>query len=319
MGMAAKVVVLGNINQDFVVRAERMPRPGETILGSDVKFVAGGKGANQAVTAARLGAQVTLIGRVGQDAFGPTLLDNLRREGVETRYVGSDDNVATGMAFIALAPDGQNSILSVGGANLECVPRYIDDAAPVIRQADVALVQFAVPLPSVELFVEIAAKAQVPVVMDPTPAMGTMPANWAQSAVLTPNETEAEYVVGHEVPDLAAAVKAAQEIHARGVKIALVKQGAAGCIVCTDEGTRLVPGFKVEVCDTTGAGDSFAAGLGVALAEGLPVDQAVAFANACGALACTKFGAQPSLPHRDAVEAFLSERGGAGGVVVQPM
>ena len=155
--MAARVVVLGNINQDFVVRADRMPRPGETILGSDVKFVAGGKGANQAVTAARLQAETTLIGRVGQDAFGPILLENLRREGVESRYVGSDDDVATGMAFIALAPDGQNSILSVGGANLECAPRYIEDATPVIRHADVALVQFAVPLESVEMFVKIAA------------------------------------------------------------------------------------------------------------------------------------------------------------------
>ena len=308
--MAATVVVLGNINQDFVVRAERMPRPGETILGSDVKFVAGGKGANQAVTAARLGAQVTLIGRVGQDAFGPILLENLRREGVETRYVGSDDEVATGMAFIALAPDGQNSILSVGGANLKCVPRYIEDAAPVIRHADVALVQFAVPLESVELFVKLAADDKVPVLMDPTPAMGTMPQNWNQAGILTPNETEAEYVVGRPVPDTAAAALAAQEIHGKGVKIALVKRGAEGCVVCTDEGTRLVHGYKVEVSDTTGAGDAFAAGVGVGLAEGMPVNQAVAFGNACGALACTKFGAQPSLPYRRDVARFLKEQGG---------
>lgn len=312
--MAARVVVLGNINQDFVVRADRMPRPGETILGSDVKFVAGGKGANQAVTAARLQAETTLIGRVGQDAFGPILLENLRREGVESRYVGSDDDVATGMAFIALAPDGQNSILSVGGANLECAPRYIEDATPVIRHADVALVQFAVPLESVELFVKIAADDGVPVIMDPTPAMGKLPENWTRATVLTPNETEAEMVVGYAVPDTAAAVKAARDIHARGVKIALVKRGAEGCVVCTDEGTRLIPGFAVEVSDTTGAGDSFAAGLGVALAEGLAVDQAVAFANACGALACTKFGAQPSLPRRRDVERFLQERGGLEAV-----
>lgn len=317
--MPARVVVLGNINQDFVVRADRMPRPGETILGNDVKFVAGGKGANQAVTAARLGAEVTLVGRVGQDAFGPILLDNLRREGVDTRHVGADDDVATGMAFIALAPDGQNSILSVGGANLQCVPRYVEEAAPVIRHADVALVQFAVPLPSVELFVKIAAEGNVPVVMDPTPAMGTLPANWMQSTVLTPNETEAEYVVGREVPTLEEATKAAREIHERGVKIALVKQGAQGCVVCTEEGVRLIPGFKVEVVDTTGAGDSFAAGLGVALAEGLAVDQAVAFANACGALACTKFGAQPSLPKRDAVERFLKENGGLEAVQPTPL
>lgn len=308
--MPAKVVVLGNINQDFVVRAERMPRPGETVLGGEVKFVAGGKGANQAVTAARLGAEVTLIGRVGQDAFGPILLENLRREGVETRYVSSDDDVASGMAFIALSPDGQNSILSAGGANLQCLPRYVQDAALVIRHADIALVQFAVPLESVELFVTLAADSDVPVLMDPTPAMSKMPQNWNRVTVLTPNETEAEYVVGHAVPDTAAAAQAAREIHEKGVKIALVKRGAEGCVVCTAEGTRLVPGFKVEVADTTGAGDAFAAGVGVALAEGLAVDQAVAFGNACGALACTKFGAQPSLPQRKEVERFLRDQGG---------
>lgn len=312
--MAAKVVVLGNINQDFVVRAERMPRFGETVLGSDVKFVAGGKGANQAVTAARLGAETTLIGRVGQDAFGPILLENLRREEVDTRYVSSDDDVATGMAFIALSPDGQNSILSVGGANLQCLPRYVEDARPVIRRADIALVQFAVPMESIELYVDIAADDNVPVLIDPTPAMGRMPENWQRATVLTPNETEAEYVVGYEIGDTATAARAARDIHAQGIKIAIVKLGGQGCVVCTDEGTRLVPSYQVEVADTTGAGDSFAAGLGVALAEGLAVDQAVAFGNACGALACTKFGAQPSLPHRKDVERFIKQHGGLAAV-----
>lgn len=314
--MAARVVVLGNINQDFVMKADRMPRPGETLLGTDLRFVAGGKGANQSVTAARLGAETTLIGRVGQDAFGPGLLENLRREGVETRYVGSDDQVASGSAFIALAPDGQNSILSVGGANLACEPRYIDDAQPVIRQADIALVQFAVPLESVELFVKIAVAAGVPVLMDPTPAMGKMPANWNQSTILTPNETEAEYVLGYECPDLPTSARAAREIHERGVKIACVKRGGEGCVVCDPDGCRLIGGYKVEVVDTTGAGDSFAAGLGVALAEGKPVNHAIAFANACGALACTKFGAQPSLPKRCDVEQLLAANGGVEGATV---
>jgi ribokinase len=308
--MPAKVVVLGNINQDFVMKADRMPRPGETLLGTDLQFVAGGKGANQAVTAARLGAEATLIGRVGQD---------LRREGVDARYVGSDDNVATGSAFIALQPDGQNSILSVGGANFACVPRYIDDAQPMIRQADVALVQFAVPIESVELFVKIAVERQVPVLMDPTPAMERMPANWNQVTILTPNETEAEYVIGYEVPDTATAAKAAKDIHARGVKIACVKRGAEGCVVCDADGCRLIGGYKVEVVDTTGAGDAFAAGLGVALAEGQPVNQAIAFANACGATACTKFGAQPSLPRRKEVEKLLADNGGIDAAKITPM
>jgi ribokinase len=317
--MAPRVVVLGNINQDFVMRAERMPRPGETILGGSLQFVAGGKGANQAVTAARLGAEVTLIGRVGQDAFGPGLLGNLRREGVETRYIGTDDHTATGAAFIALSPDGQNSILSVGGANLACAPRYVEEAAPAIAQADMCLVQFAVPMESVELFVATAVQRGIPVLIDPTPAMERMPANLHQATIVTPNETEAEYVVGYECPDHATAAKAAREMHGKGVKIAIVKRGPEGAIVCDDEGCRLVAGYEVDVVDTTGAGDAFAAGLGVALAEGLSVDQAIASANACGALACTKLGAQPSLPHREAVARFLSEHGGVAGATVTGM
>lgn len=308
--MAVRVVVLGNINQDFVMRAERMPRPGETVLGSDLRFVAGGKGANQSVTAARLGAEVILIGRVGQDAFGPTLREDLRRAGVDTRYIGTDDQTASGTAFIALAPDGQNSILSVGGANLQCLPRFVQDASAAIRHADVALVQFAVPLESIELFVDLATKAGVPVVMDPTPAMARLPKNWQSCTALTPNETEAEYLVGYPAPDLPTAARAAREMHEQGVAIALVKRGAEGCVVCDGEGVRLVSGWPVEVVDTTGAGDAFAAGFGVALAEGRPVNQAVAFGNACGALACTRFGAQPSLPTRQEVEKFLRARGG---------
>jgi len=294
-----------------------MPRPGETILGSDLRCVAGGKGANRAVTAARLGAETTLIGRVGQDAFGPKLLDNLRREGVETRHIGMDDETATGAAFIALSPDGQNSILSVGGANLNCAPKYVDEAASLIHHADICLVQFAVPLESVERFVDLAVERQVPVLMDPTPAMGRLPRNWNQASILTPNETEAEYVVGYEIADHASAAKAAGEIHAKGVRTAIVKRGPDGCIVCDGEACRLVKGYAVEVVDTTGAGDAFAGGLGVALAEGLPTDQALAFANACGAIACTKFGAQPSLPHRREVDDFLTRRGGLEAVQVQ--
>lgn len=317
--MAVRVVVLGNINQDFVMRAERMPRPGETVLGDDLRFVAGGKGANQSVTAARLGAEVTLIGRVGQDAFGPTLRENLRRAGVDTRFVGTDDQTASGTAFIVLAPDGQNSILSVGGANLQCLPRLVQDASAAIRHADVALVQFAVPLESIELFVDLATKAGVPVVMDPTPAIAQLPKNWTSCTALTPNETETEYMVGYPAPDLPTAARAAREMHEQGVTIALVKRGAEGCVVGDGEGVRLVGSWPVEVVDTTGAGDAFAAGFGVALAEGLGVNRAVAFGNACGALACTRFGAQPSLPTRKEVEKFLRKHGGLEAATITPL
>lgn len=305
--MAPKVVVLGNINQDFVMTAERMPRPGETLLGDNLRFVAGGKGANQAVTAARLGAETTLIGRVGNDAFGPLLLENLRREGVETRYIGTDDEAATGAAFIALSPEGENSIISVPGANMRCLPRHVDAVRHVIRSADICLAQFAVPLESVEMLISIAAEEDIPVLVDPTPPRDRLPANFFSATCTTPNETEAEWVFGQAVSDLSTAKQAACGMYEQGIAVAVVKLGAKGCVVCDADGPRHIAGYPQKPVDTTGAGDAFAAGLGVGLAEGMPVNEAIFLANACGALACTRFGAQPSLPRREETDRFLAE------------
>jgi len=307
--MAATIVVLGDINQDFVMSAERMPEPGETVLGSDLQFVAGGKGANQAVTAARLGAEVTMIGRVGEDAFGPLLLDNLKREGISTEYVISDRQTATGAAFIALAPSGENSIVAVPGANFAVTAEQVQVASAAIAQANLALAQFAVPLAAVEVLIEIATAAATAVQLDPAPVRDRLPANFGRAFSAVPNETEVELITGLPVQSPEAAARAAGELRKLGLKLGVVKLGAKGCVVQTDEGTWHVPGFAVEVVDTTGAGDAFAAGLAVALAEGSgPVDAAT-FANACGALACTVLGAQTSLPQRTAVDAFLDERG----------
>ncbi len=317
--MAAKLTILGNINIDFVVEAERMPRPGETLIGRNLRFVAGGKAANQAVTAARLGAQVSLIGRIGRDVFGPALVENFEREGINTDHVLRDTEVATGAAFVALMPDGENSILSVLGSNDRCDPEQVEAAAAVIERADMLLVQLGVPLEAVDRAIQIAVDRGIPTQLDPTPLGRGLPKLWHRAYCVTPNMTEAEPLARLEVTDPESAVAAARKMRKRGVKLAVVKLGAEGCLVLDDRGPRLVAGFKVEVVDSTGAGDAFAAGLAVRLAEGAPVDQALVFANACGALACTVFGAQPSLPRREAVEAFIEQRGGYERARIDPL
>lgn len=315
--MPAKLAVVGNINIDFVIEAERMPVPGETLAARSLKFVAGGKAANQAVTAARLGAQVTIIGRVGKDVFGPALIENMEREGINTDHVSRDDEAATGAAFVVVMPDGENAILSVLGANDRCGPDRLEAAAPAIERADLVLVQLTVPIETVDRTIQIAADRGVPVQLDPTPIGRGLPKLWHRAHRVTPNETEATELAKAEVQDVPGALKAAQKMRRRGVKVPVIKLGAQGCLVLDDDGARVVEGYPVDVVDTTGAGDAFAAGLAVRCAEGAPMNHAAAFANACGALACTIFGAQPSLPHREDVEQFLARHGGAAGAKVE--
>lgn len=317
--MAAKLAILGNINIDFVMEAERMPRPGETLVATNLKFVAGGKAANQAVTAARLGATVTLICNVGKDVYGPALVENLEREGINTEFIERSPDAHTGAAFITLMPDGENSILSVLGANGTVTPEQVEGAASAIERSDSLLVQLAVPLEAVDRAIQIAVDRGVPVQMDPTPIGRGLPKLWRRAYRTTPNESEAEAMVGVKVRGLPTAVEAAKKIRRRGVKMPLIKLGPRGAVVLDDAGPRLIGGYEVEVIDTTGAGDAFAAGLAVRCAEGAPTNRAIAFANACGALACTKFGAQPSLPRREEVEAFLAERGGEEAAEIQAL
>jgi len=304
--VAAKIAVLGNINIDFVMGAERMPRPGETLMGTDLRLVPGGKGANQAVTAARVGADVTVIGRLGEDIFGPQLRANLERESIDTQFLTSDPEAHTGSAFIALSPSGENSILSCMGANLAISPEQIEAAEPAIEAADMLLVQLGVPLEAVLRAMEIADAAGTGVLFDPTPVRGDLDPMWAHVTVSCPNETEAELIIGEPATGLDDAARAAGWFRERSVAIAIVKLGARGALVLDDDGARLVRGYSVDVVDTTGAGDSFAGALGTRLAEGASVEEALAFANAAGAMAASRFGAQPSLPTRTEVEALMA-------------
>ncbi len=302
------LAVLGNINIDFVLRTERLPREGENILAQELRFVPGGKAANQSVAAARLGARVTLIGRVGRDAYGPRLVENFQREGLDTSHIVFDDDAPTGAAFIILQPSGQNSIISALGANLRCRPEQVEAAREALAAADALLVQLGVPLETVDRAIQLARAAGTPVILDPTPIRGDLPRRWPEASIVIPNESEASHITGLEVGDAASAEQAAQALRAAGVSVVLVKLGAAGCLILDDDGARVVRGFAVNPVDTTGAGDAFAAGFATAWARGASLDQAARYGNAVGALACTKLGAQPSLPQAEEVEAFLAEQ-----------
>jgi ribokinase len=302
----AKIVVVGSSNTDMVVRVPHLPAPGETVLGSSFLMAAGGKGANQAVAAARLGAQVTLIARVGQDVFGEAALLGLEREGINTRHVSVDPEMASGVALITVDNTGENSIAVAPGANGHLSPLDVQRAQAAILDADVLLLQLEVPLETVQVAAELARQAGVCVILNPAPAPESPlpPALLACVDVLTPNESEANALTG--APD--SLDRAARRLLDTGVEAVVITLGARGALIVTQQGQQMVSGFPVKAVDTTAAGDAFNGGLAAALGEGHPLAEAVRFANACGALAATRLGAQPSLPTAEEVERFLVKR-----------
>lgn len=299
-----RVAVVGSLNMDLVVWAPRRPQPGESLPGTRFAMFLGGKGFNQAVAAARLGASVTMIGRVGADPFGDALLAALKQEDIDARYVGRDTKAATGVALPLVEPDGANSIVVVQGANLTLSPQDIDQAMEAITTADALLLQLEVPQEAVLQAARLAHAADVLVILNPAPAQPLLPELIALSDWLVPNEVEAAMLTRVE-GDPAAAGRHLLAQGARGVVITL---GGDGALVLTPQNEEHFPAFPVTPVDTTAAGDVFCAALAVALAEGQPVASAVRFANAAGALATTVAGAEPSLPRREAVQEFLATR-----------
>ena len=308
MSAPCRVVVLGNINVDFVLTTRRLPRRGETLLADTFRIVAGGKGANQAVAAARVGASVTLVGRVGNDVFAQQLLENLVREGVDTRYVVSDTECHTGTALVMVEPDGGNAILTALGANLRVAPGEVErPLQQALAQADALLVQLGVPLETVEAAVDAASSLGKKVFLDPTPLRSGLPGNWRAAYAVTPNETEVEALCGIAVQTQGDAVRACEALLQEGVSVAAVKLGAGGVVVGVRGETRHYPALKVDAVDTTGAGDAFAAAFAVRQLEGGDVWEAARWASCAAGLAASRFGAQLSLPRREEVEAALAE------------
>ena len=300
-----KIVVIGGINMDLVISAERLPEPGETVLGTSFTTYPGGKGANQAVAAASMGAAVRLIGRVGQDLFGTQLLASLGESGVDVVGVATDPDATSGIAVIYLDPNGQNRIVQVLGANVTCGDAEVDRAKHALAGASAVMLQLEVPV-SVSLEVAREAKRMgTLVVLDPSPPIGFPEELYRLCDYITPNETEAEALVGFPVVDVPSARRATGEIVTRGVANVVIKMGDRGaCFRCGSEEGHL-PAFTVPVVDTVGAGDAFNGALTVALVEGRSLLEAVGWANAAGALAVTKHGAQDAMPARGEVEELL--------------
>jgi ribokinase len=308
------VVVIGSVNMDLVARTPRLPVPGETLEGSSFATFPGGKGANQAVAAARLGARTALIGRVGNDAFGRQLLARLRAEGVSTRQVKTLPGTSSGVAIIPVEDSGQNSIIIVPGANGGLRPADIRDSEPLIARADAILLQLEIPIRTAGEAIRVARRHRVPVVLDPAPVPAEgLPAAFRGVDVLSPNQAEASALSGSPCGNPTHARAAAATLIERfDPGVVVIKLGAHGAFADAGTGDCLhLPSFVVKVADTTAAGDAFTAALTVRLAEGAGLGEAMRFACAAGALACTKPGAQPAMPDRISVERFLHRSRGS--------
>jgi ribokinase len=307
-----RIAVVGSINADLVVRCARLPRPAETISARDVSEVLGGKGANQAVAAARLGAEVTMIGRVGDDAFGQRLRTGLKENGVSVDWVLTTSNCASGLAIVAVEESGENCIMVVPGANGRLTPADVLAAGEVIRRADVVLVQLEVPLETTIAAIKLARECGTPVILDPAPAPAlgnehsAMLSDLLQVEVACPNEAEALALTNVRIETVADAEQAACCLRSFGPKYGIVTLGARGAVLCEpDSRPSLIPAFHINAVDTTAAGDAFAAALAVRLAQGAAISEAVRFACAAGAIAASRPGAQPAMPTLQEVDALL--------------
>ena len=297
------ILVIGSLNTDLVVRTPRFPQPGETISGEDLQVIPGGKGANQAVAAARLGAQVSMLGRVGQDDFGSFLLDNLKTNKVDTQLIQRDES-STGTAIIIVDENGQNSIVLSAGANGKVSAVDVEHAS--FPTFDLLLLQLEIPIPTVLSAAKIAKQNGIRILLNPAPAKQLPEELISLADFLIPNETELSLLTGMEVKDIPSAERAAKSLLARGVQNVIVTMGGNGALVVTKELTKHIPAFEVDVIDTTAAGDSFIGGFATSLLENKAIKDAVRYGCATGALAATKFGAQPSLPTKTEVERFMS-------------
>jgi len=311
MSQQPTLLVVGSVNMDLIVRAPRMPEPGETVLGKGFATAPGGKGANQAVAIARQGARCLFLGMVGEDDFGKALLDSMTSAGVNCENVIVTAEAATGVAVIIVDAKGENSIVVASGANYKITPDDVYHAESLFAAADVVVLQLELPLPTVRAARALAVKSGCKVVLDPAPAPKALPAELCRVDVITPNVSEAEIITGKKAETFDERVDklVASSLIERGAKSAVLKLGARGSLVLAADGeiARIGP-YKVDIVDTTAAGDAFTAALAVGLAAGVPLTQAARAANAAGALACTRFGAQPSMPTAEEIQMLMVDQ-----------
>lgn len=321
-----RVLVVGSINMDLVIRCHQLPQPGQTISAISSTELCGGKGANQAVAAARADGDVTMIGRVGNDAFADRLIASLQAEGIDTRSIKRIDDCSSGVAIVAVEDSGQNSIMVVTGANSQLSPDELTQYRLLIESADIILLQFEIPHPTVAEVIRIAGQAGKKIILDPAPAPTVWPGIFAEHvnknqdasqhetsvlsliSLICPNETEATALTGVTIDSMEQAECAARVLLGQGVQAVAITLASQGTLLVDTKSSQLVPPFKVQAVDTTAAGDAFAGALAIRWAETNDLREAIKFANAAGALAVTRIGAQQAMPTRADIDSLYSTR-----------
>lgn len=305
--MKRKIVVIGSCNTDMVIHGERLPLPGETLIGGRFFMNSGGKGANQAVAAARLGGEVHFVAKVGNDPFGQRAIEQYKAEGIKTKHILTDEELPSGVALIMVDAQGENCISVASGANASLMPADIDRAADTIVQSHILLMQLETPMKTVEHAARMAHRKGVKVVLNPAPAHALSDSLLGDLYMLIANETEAEFISGTQITDMDSVARAADIISAKGVENVVITLGSKGAFIKEKGNYHQVPGLKVKAVDATAAGDTFCGAVCVALSEGKGVIEAVEFANRCAAVTVTRMGAQSSLPHRQEVDSPLAD------------
>ncbi|MCR3955023.1 MAG: ribokinase [Gudongella sp.] len=298
------VIVVGSLNMDLVVRAPKIPRPGETVLGSDFKQVPGGKGANQADAAAKLGAETAMLGAVGRDSMGSQLIRSLENDGVNVDKVLVKDSLPTGVAAIVVEDSGNNAITVAPGANSGFTPDDLSDMDDVFKRAKVMLVQLETPIETVRTALRMAKENNVTTILNPAPAIELDDEIFSLVDILTPNETELELLSGMDTSNIERVEAAGKHLIQKGVSRLIVTLGSQGSIHIGNNSIRLYPAYNVKAVDTTAAGDSYNAALAVSISKGESLEDSIKFATKVGAMTVTKHGAQTSLPLVEEVEDF---------------
>jgi len=306
--MSKKIVVIGSANVDMICKVEHLPKPGETVGKGEFMTVNGGKGANQAVAAARANGDVSFISCVGDDAFGSNMISSFQNDGIKTDFVFTENQTPTGVALILVDRQGENSIAVAPGANYKLTPTRIDEARILISQADLILLQLEIPLETVQYVIELASSLGKKILLNPAPAQKLEDELIRKLFVLVLNETETELITGQPVTNESEIAEAADTLLQKGAKTVIITLGKKGAYLADRKIRKMIPSFTVQPVDTTAAGDVFCGTLAVALSNEQPLTEAVRFAHAGAALSTIKLGAQPSAPTLQEIKTFLNER-----------
>lgn len=308
MSNIKNILVIGSLNMDFVIEVNKMPLPGETILGKNFTLIPGGKGANQAYAIGKLGGNVSMLGAVGNDEYGKKILENLNSVNVNTNNIIKLEDIQTGSAFINVDKNGENSIVVVSGANGKITKETIDSNINLIEKADIIVMQLEIPLEVVEYASKLAKQKGKLVILDPAPARPNLSEELLSNIdIIKPNETEIQILSGIEAKANEEIIRAARSLIEKGVDTVIVTLGDKGSILVTKELEKSFDSFNVEVVDTTAAGDSFTAALAKSLLEGKNIEEAIKFGHLVSSIVVTKKGAQTSIPTQKEIERFLYE------------